>query len=1363
VSNTSGTSSGDLRAFTDYVVDVKTLHRAIAEVKAARENAETRDAAETGLWGDRTPESHASRASRVPSYRVTDPAIPKSRRVLLTARMLSLFVVAAAVYAIEQIPVTESFRMPSHVSLHVGLLTIGQWVAAPPAVALRFPQFAGIVGYEPSARRGLLVDTGAAINIHGSEWAKHYLEEVLSPNQRTMQKEAGGESVSGVSGKSASTSKTSSPVAIRAFSYASNSWTVLKGDYKGNEVEGPCPGLLCFDTLQQLQALIDCWNCTMDITVGDGRYNVPMVHTLSGHLIMPTDNFSSEEATAEPAVSLFAREELIQGYGMVPEEPRPPSMEALYEGVDWSQPLEMGRNFVDSYLIQHTLQESAKPHLEAVKPEEKVREDVYDAHPSDLPPAPEEEWIRELTEAESRFLYPERWRKHEMETAAFLRDNRFRWTGIAEQDDTEYRVPGSDPPTIHEFPQVDILGKPAGMDWDDRQKWHFWEIFSGSQKLTEAAGLSARMAAGTPVDYNTGWDLSNEKHQAALRDLQLRHRPAWVHISMTGHSWKLSAGGKAQQMARNFLREKDERALPFLEEMVRAQYDNNRSFSLAEPKDFQFVHHSEVISRLKEMSEQKDFQEVHLCAHGLKDPTNGVPVKRPVMILSSEHLVNAARVCPGPDKHPLHSSYRSHFPSRSFGKWMPQTRWVTGWNDGFARRFVRDVYRSAFRRHLEGEPDVYLADEHTPTGVQRCNDNNNDDNEVEEEQRERQYLDEVFPVEKRRGQCPANITCSRCKAHWRNDYSYSAPHTRLKGCQFHGIPFRPPFKAHPGAKRVTVKAKAVAKPKGRPPKAAVPPKASVTLLPPPPRAGVIPEGRDLRQRAVRGLAESSSSSSSSSSGAGAEGSDKRTPLSRSTREPRYVQVFERMVDLVTPTTTAGMTGPMQPSETRFYDTIKTSEAGKEAVRDLLPSDVVEVLKGIADPDGRYDIPLVQWTRLPKLRRAPLPHASVADLPWRFSLMLHPSKTVQVESWVKLHGTGSLEHAETPIAGQPLWMIVLHGKPQTEHPSPSASSAQAKAGTAAPEEAQQGPVSLGRMTKALTSTSEAMQLRGLTQLHRRFWHASKERMRLLLDRAGICLDDELLTRVVRLCRPCRLWSKCPSVPKSHVSGPTELNEEVEFDLFFYDDFVFSHFIDVASRWSRAMALAGRDWGSIVVSFFDWYSIFGNYMKRLISDQESAVFSDEGLLFLERKGVKAKPIAKDEHLGIVERRQDVLKRTMNTLHESAEQEGIVMETPELLSEALVAANSLTEYGGFSPQQAVTGSNPDSSGLIEAEDDPVGSLFAKAFRSGSWRRPPFFRRFTSSACSSRCVGVVRRCRSSSSRRARRWRCTAKVPHGR
>ena len=188
VSNTSGTSSGDLRAFTDYVVDVKTLHRAISEVNAARENAETRDAAQTGLWDDRTPESPASRASRVPSYRVTDPAIPKSRRVLMTARMLSLFVVAAAVYAIEQIPVTESFRMPSHVSLHVGLLTIGQWVAAPPAVALRFPQFAGIVGYEPSARRGLLVDTGAAINIHGSEWAKHYLEEVLSPNQRTMQK-----------------------------------------------------------------------------------------------------------------------------------------------------------------------------------------------------------------------------------------------------------------------------------------------------------------------------------------------------------------------------------------------------------------------------------------------------------------------------------------------------------------------------------------------------------------------------------------------------------------------------------------------------------------------------------------------------------------------------------------------------------------------------------------------------------------------------------------------------------------------------------------------------------------------------------------------------------------------------------------------------------------------------------------------------------------------------------------------------------------------------------------------------------------------------------------------------------------------
>ena len=150
-------------------------------------------------------------------------------------------------------------------------------------------------------------------------------------------------------------------------------------------------------------------------------------------------------------------------------------------------------------------------------------------------------------------------------------------------------------------------------------------------------------------------------------------------------------------------------------------------------------------------------------------------------------------------------------------------------------------------------------------------------------------------------------------------------------------------------------------------------------------------------------------------------------------------------------------------------------------------------------------------------------------------MLHPSKTVQVESWVKLHGTGSLEHAETPIAGQPLWMLVLHGKPKAESSSTSASSARAKPVSDAglPEEEQQGPVSLGRMTKALTSTSEAMQLRGLTQLHRRFWHASKERMQLLLDRAGIVIDDEMLSRVVKLCRPCRLWGKKPSVPKSHI--------------------------------------------------------------------------------------------------------------------------------------------------------------------------------------------------------------------------------------
>ena len=88
--------------------------------------------------------------------------------------------------------------------------------------------------------------------------------------------------------------------------------------------------------------------------------------------------------------------------------------------------------------------------------------------------------------------------------------------------------------------------------------------------------------------------------------------------------------------------------------------------------------------------------------------------------------------------------------------------------------------------------------------------------------------------------------------------------------------------------------------------------------------------------------------------------------------------------------------------------------------------------------------------------------------------------------------------------------------------------------------QEGPISLGRLTRALTSTSAAMQLKALNSLHTRFWHASKERMVRLLERAGMDPNIPLVDKVLELCRACRMWARPPPAPKVKLDGPTRLN-------------------------------------------------------------------------------------------------------------------------------------------------------------------------------------------------------------------------------
>ena len=70
---------------------------------------------------------------------------------------------------------------------------------------VHFTGFLGLVGKEPDVEIGLLVDTGASINIHGTQWFERFVDRVLKPFRLwSSEFRVTGAKVTGVEGKSIS-------------------------------------------------------------------------------------------------------------------------------------------------------------------------------------------------------------------------------------------------------------------------------------------------------------------------------------------------------------------------------------------------------------------------------------------------------------------------------------------------------------------------------------------------------------------------------------------------------------------------------------------------------------------------------------------------------------------------------------------------------------------------------------------------------------------------------------------------------------------------------------------------------------------------------------------------------------------------------------------------------------------------------------------------------------------------------------------------------------------------------------------------------------------------------------------------------
>ena len=143
------------------------------------------------------------------------------------------------------------------------------------------------------------------------------------------------------------------------------------------------------------------------------------------------------------------------------------------------------------------------------------------------------------------------------------------------------------------------------------------------------------------------------------------------------------------------------------------------------------------------------------------------------------------------------------------------------------------------------------------------------------------------------------------------------------------------------------------------------------------------------------------------------------------------------------------------------------------------------------------------------------------------------------------------------------------------------------------------------------------------------------MREILKHAGAPKQAlDLVQDIVDTCKICRMWKR--PTPKAATSTrlATCFNDTVQWDSLCYKQYMISHFLDEAVKWSAGSVFAHKDANSFIKSITcDWIRPFGG-MKVLIADGEKGLASEEVSRWLDRWQVQLKAKAPGEHAQMVE---------------------------------------------------------------------------------------------------------------------------------
>ena len=115
-----------------------------------------------------------------------------------------------------------------------------------------------------------------------------------------------------------------------------------------------------------------------------------------------------------------------------------------------------------------------------------------------------------------------------------------------------------------------------------------------------------------------------------------------------------------------------------------------------------------------------------------------------------------------------------------------------------------------------------------------------------------------------------------------------------------------------------------------------------------------------------------------------------------------------------------------------------------------------------------------------------------------------------------------------------------------------------------------------------------------------------------------------------------------------------------------------------------------------------------MKVLRCDSESAMMTPEMGIWLSKQGIARRPKGRGSHAHLAEAHIRLIRDAMRHLDEDAKQNGMELSVRELVILCVAARNIITEYGGFSPTQALyPGYIPSDWGSSGKTDDARGKV--------------------------------------------------------